>query len=69
MRCQQKQTNYPEFKCSAVATFLVRWVDKDKTLDVSHSCARHLSKACRTGFEAVHPDYYSVQVIDLREEK
>lgn len=67
MRCQQKMTNYPEFRCSGTATFRVRWVDKAKSLDYTDTCGHHLSRACRKGFDNVHTDYYSVQVIDLRE--
>lgn len=69
MRCRQKQSNYPEFTCSAVATFWVRWVNRDKELKGTYTCAQHLSKACRNGFEDVHSDYESVQVKDLREEE
>lgn len=69
MRCQQPMTHYPQFTCSNTATFRVRWVNESKELKATRSCAQHLARACRVGFADVHPDYYSVQVIDLREEK
>lgn len=73
MRCQQPLTNYPQFTCSSTATFRVRWVKPDERGDrqliAVRSCAQHLAKACRIGLDETQPDHYSVQVIDLREEK
>lgn len=68
MRCQQKQSNYPEFSCGAPATFRVRWVNPDKKLMAAYTCALHLSRACRKGFEDTHPEYPGAQVNDLRVE-
>ena len=68
MRCQQPPTQYPQFSCGSTATFRVRWVNPDKELKVTHSCALHLSRACRRGFEDNHPEYPGAQVNDLRAE-
>lgn len=70
MKCQQRQSNYPEFTCNHPATFRVRWFEYDdnmvRVFRSFRSCAQHLSKAVReAAAEADNDATGRVQVTDL----
>ena len=68
IRCDEKMTTNPQFRCGSMATFAAVYTAPDEHPAVRYGCTVHMGKVLKYASKHNHPVRDGIGIVDLNED-